>query len=71
MHLVWTVVSLGTDATLGDYNYSVLPTSTTFFKRAPGVMDIVGDASTGAVHTVAHGVGAAPELWIRKAPPMT
>lgn len=37
-----------------------------FFKRAVGVHDQVCDTSTGAAHTVAHGLGVAPELWIRK-----
>lgn len=37
------------------------------FKRAPGFLDIVCDTGTGAVHTVAHGLGVLPELIIRKA----
>lgn len=37
-----------------------------FFKRAPGVMDIVCYTGTGSATTVAHGLGVVPELMIVK-----
>ena len=36
------------------------------FKRAPGVMDVVCYTGTGSATTVAHGLGAVPELMIVK-----
>jgi hypothetical protein len=37
-----------------------------FFRRAPGVFDVVCDTGTGANKTETHGLGVAPELWLRK-----
>lgn len=37
-----------------------------FFRRAPGVFDVVCDTGTGANHDVSHNLGVVPELIIRK-----
>ena len=37
-----------------------------FFKRAPGVFDIVCYTGTGSNTTISHNLGVAPELWIVK-----
>lgn len=37
-----------------------------FLKRAVGVFDVVCDTGTAAAHTIQHGLGAIPELLIRK-----
>lgn len=37
-----------------------------FFRRAPGVFDIVCDTGTGSAHTIIHNLTVAPELMIRK-----
>lgn len=46
--------------------YGATPQINWFFKRAPGVFDVVCDLGTGAAHTIAHSLGVVPELIIRK-----
>ena len=58
-------VSLGSDAFDGGLN-KVMAYVNWFFKRAPGVFDIVCYTGTGAAHTEAHNLGVAPELMIVK-----
>lgn len=60
-------VSLGTDSPNHGYNKSSNPEIGLFFRRAPGVLDIVCDKGTGAAHPVAHNLESVPELAIRKA----
>lgn len=37
-----------------------------FFRRAPGVFDVVCYTGTGSAHTESHNLGVAPELWVVK-----
>lgn len=60
-------VSLGTDSGFDQINGTSSDTfANWFFRRAPGVFDVVCDTGTGVAHTVAHGLGVVPELIIRK-----
>lgn len=56
-------ISLGTD---GDWNTNAATYINHFFKRAPGVFDIVCYTGTGVAHTEAHSLTSAPELWLVK-----
>jgi len=47
-------------------NVSGTPYINWFFRRAPGVMDVVGFTGTGADRSVAHNLGVVPELIILK-----
>lgn len=56
-------------ASIGSYlnvAYSGQPFIDYFFKRAPGVVDIVCYTGTGSATTIAHNLGAAPELMVVK-----
>lgn len=55
--------AIGTD---GDWNTNTATYINHFFKRAPGVFDVVCDTGTGAAHTISHNLTVAPELMIRK-----
>jgi hypothetical protein len=56
--------SLGTDA---DWNANAADAFINwFFRRAPGVFDIVADTGTGSAHTIAHNLTVVPGLMIRK-----
>ena len=59
-------VTLGADANQW-INHSGVPYINHFFKRAPGVFDVVCYTGTNVARTEAHNLGAAPELWIVKA----
>lgn len=56
-------VSLGA---AGHVNGSAVTFINHFFRRAVGVMSVLCDTGTGSAHTVAHDLGAVPELMIRK-----
>lgn len=58
-------ITVGTDANLW-INHSGAPYINHFFKRAPGVFDIVCYTGTGVAKTEAHNLGVAPELMIVK-----
>jgi hypothetical protein len=57
--------SLGA-STSGEVNLSGYNYANWSFRRAPGFMDVVCDTGTGSAHTIAHNLGAVPELMIRK-----
>ena len=57
--------TFGVDTNTAQYNYSGTYI-TNFFRRAPGVFDVVCDSGTGSAHTVNHNLTASPELWLRK-----
>jgi hypothetical protein len=61
-----TGVTLGSDPSTGEWNATDFLYSNHFFKRAPGVMDVVCYTGTGSATTVAHSLGVAPELMIFK-----
>jgi len=58
--------SLGTDSPNNLVNGNAVTYINWFFKRAPGVFDIVCYTGTGSATTVAHSLGVAPELMIVK-----
>ncbi len=58
-------ITVGTDANQW-INYTGVPYINHFFKRAPGVFDVVCYKGTGANKTESHNLGVAPELWIVK-----
>ena len=58
--------SAGTDATHACINTNTNTYINHFFKRAPGVFDVVCYTGTGSATTVSHGLGAVPELMIVK-----
>lgn len=57
---------LGADSAYQGVNNSAYGYINWFFRRAPGVLDIVCYKGTGAVRTVRHNLQAAPELMIVK-----
>ncbi len=59
-------VSLGADTGVGIFNMSGYTYINHFFKRAPGVFDIVCYTGTGVAHTESHNLGVVPELAIFK-----
>lgn len=59
-------ISLGADASTFTLNTNAYTYITNFFKRAPGVFDVVCYTGSGANKTEAHNLGVAPELWIIK-----
>ena len=59
-------ISVGTDTTLPNVNNSDTPVIIHFFRRALGFFDIVCYTGTGSARTVAHSLGAVPELMIVK-----
>jgi hypothetical protein len=59
-------VSIGTDAAAYGTNSPSDTYINHFFRRAPGVFDVVCYTGTGSATTVAHGLGVAPELMIVK-----
>ena len=59
-------VSLGSDGSIGSINIGATNYINYYFRRAVGVCDVVCDAGTGVAHTIAHGLGATPEMVIRK-----
>lgn len=59
-------VSLGTDAQFARFNQSGSTYINHFFRRAPGVFDVVCYTGTGVAKTEAHGLGVVPELIIAK-----
>jgi len=48
------------------YNKNTISFINYFFKRAPGVFDVVCYTGTGSNKTETHNLGVAPELWIVK-----
>jgi hypothetical protein len=60
-------ISIGTGVGYGVLNYNTFTYINHFFKRAIGVFDEVCYTGTGVAKTVAHGLGAVPELMIVKA----
>ena len=58
-------ITVGTDANQW-INYTGVPYINHFFKRAPGVLDVVCYTGTGVVHTESHNLGVVPELIITK-----
>ena len=58
--------SVGADNVQGDFNFSGWAFAHWFFKRAPGVFDVVCYTGTGVNRTVNHSLGVAPELMIVK-----
>lgn len=56
-------MGVGTDNIV---NRSGEPMLHSFFKRAPGVFDIVCYTGTGVARTESHQLGVAPELWVVK-----
>jgi hypothetical protein len=61
-----TSVTVGVDTYAYNTNNSISNLVNYFFGRAPNFFDIVCDTGTGVAHTVAHNLGAAPELILRK-----
>lgn len=59
-------VRLGTDATALYINQNTVTFANWFFRRAPGVFDVVCYTGTGVARTVAHNLTVAPELMIVK-----
>ena len=59
-------VSVGTDPSNATVNVNAVPYVYYFFKRAPGVFDVVCYTGTGVARTVAHNLAAVPELIITK-----
>lgn len=55
--------SIGTD---GDWNTNTATYIDHYFKRSPGVVDIVCYTGTGANKTETHNLTKAPELWLMK-----
>lgn len=58
-------ITLGVD-TVGTCNTDTWTFINHFFKRAPGVFDVVCYTGTGSARTVAHNLGVAPELMFVK-----
>jgi len=59
-------ITIGSDGGGNGINTSGITVLNSFFKRAPGVFDVVAYSGTGANSTQAHNLQIAPELWIIK-----
>ena len=59
-------IKIGTDSGFDQMNASGATNINWFFKRAPGVFDVVCYTGTGVAKTEAHGLGVVPELIIIK-----
>jgi hypothetical protein len=59
-------VSLESDGSSGTVNFSGWTYINHFFKRAPGVFDVVCYTGTGVAKTEAHGLGVVPEIVLVK-----
>lgn len=59
-------ITVGVDTYAYGVNNSISPLINWFFRRMPGVFDIVADAGTDATHTVSHNLTVPPELILRK-----
>lgn len=58
--------ALGADASIFAFNKSAHTHIHYFFKRAPGVFDMICYTGTGSNKTETHSLGVVPELWIVK-----
>ena len=63
---VMTGIVFGADATTGAFNTNTHTYVDEYFRRAPGVFDVVAYTGTGSATTVAHNLGAVPEMMIVK-----